>query len=80
MPRKKKVSTAGTVLNVELVLAGRQTTSYGIRKGQTVADVFNLAGADMNGELRLNGRAATGTTKIETDNSKIMAVPRVNGA
>jgi len=80
MPKKKRSSAVDGVINVTLVLAGRQTTSYGIQKGQTVADVFDMAGAEMNGELRLNGRPAEGDTKIESNNSTIMAVPRVSGA
>ena len=78
--RKAKKSAQSAVINVELILAGQQTRSYGITRGQTVADVFGLAGAEMNGEIRLNGRVVNGSDKITADKSRIMAVPRIRGA
>ena len=79
MKRKTKKRTAADVINVTLSVPGRQVTTYGVLRGSTVADVFNMAGAGMNGEIRLNGREAKGEAKIERD-STIRAIPRVNGA
>jgi len=68
------------VLNVKLVLAGKDTREFGITTGQTVADVFEIAQEEMNGEIRLNDRPAKPETKIMKNNSIIQAVPRISGA